>query len=418
MSLSYVIERPELAEDGQMLAGSMLRAWKNGRPLEALRFDQLSPKPLKEARFCLAMGDPDQSLSPHANWPSRLQPLGQALQTLGGRGWKAYLAQGVFTLSYGKDKFFSIPTGHGLDHAVSAIDLAFRQSPPGSGQVFLFEAKDDTDSSESLASVFQGLGLRVKPLQLGSGPLDLMGHALKNAPKGLPSGVALLAVLLGVSLLWQPHRTSPASSLALQKSSAKSAPAVSAISALEDLLNPLVAALGAAGGYELEKITIASGAAPNQLELEVQILAQGLQASPDLKSVRDQLSKLPGVLSVNVARDVQGSLKLSVASRPNLSFSSQGAARSESAQAASPQGLDQLRSKLEIFAKQSAVVTDDLQRVSPGRVVMTLPEQPIRSVLTFLGQLASSSANLDLNSLKITRGIQPGLLTAVIEFRS
>ncbi len=63
-------------------------------------------------------------------------------------------------------------------------------------------------------------------------------------------------------------------------------------------------------------------------------------------------------------------------------------------------------------------MTDDLQRVSPGRVVMTLPEQPIRSVLTFLGQLASSSANLDLNSLRITRGIQPGLLTAVIEFRS
>ena len=418
MSLFYVIERPELAEDGQMLGGSTLRAWKNGQPLETLRFDQLSPKPLKEARFCLAMGDPDQSLTPHANWPTRLQPLGQAMQALGGRGWKAYRAQGVLTLSYGKDKFFSIPTGHGLDHATGAIDLAFRQSPPGSGLVFLFEAKDDTDSSESLAPVFQGLGLRVKPLQLGSGPLDLMGQALKNAPKGLPSGVALLAVLLGVSLIWQPHRTISSSSQALQKSSAKLAPAVSPISALEDLLNPLVAALGAAGGYELEKITIASGVAPNQLELEVQILTQSLQASPDLKSVRDQLLKLPGVLSVNVARDVQGSLKLSVASRPNLSFSSQGAAVSEAAQAATPKGLDQLRSKLEIFAKQSAVVTGDLQVVSPGRVVMNLPEQPIRSVLTFLGQLASSSANLDLNGLQITRGLQPGLLTAVIEFRS
>jgi hypothetical protein len=108
MSSIYVIEHPHLSDDGQLLAGSQLRLWLDGQPREPLVLEQLGSEKLKKAKFFIAMGSPEASLSTHASWPVRVQALGQALESVSGRGWKVYSAAGVMTMSYGKDLFYCI----------------------------------------------------------------------------------------------------------------------------------------------------------------------------------------------------------------------------------------------------------------------------------------------------------------------
>lgn len=413
MSSFYVVEQPHFSDDGQLLADSKMRLWENGRPLEPLALEQLEPKQIQEAKFCMAMGSPEEPLSAHANWPARMQALGQALQATGGRGWKAYSAAGVLTLSYGKDRFFSIPVDRGYDHALGAVELALRQSPPSSGTVFLFEANDNKAQPSKLAAVFERLGLKVKPLHLGSGIAGLLSLAVKNAPKGLPSGIALLSFLLVVSIFWQPQRMAAVSSSGAGSSITKTQAAPAATSAFERLLNPIAQAAGGAGVYEIQRLTLEPGAAVNSIAVSLHFLNATLGAPTDPQSIQEKLARLPGVSGVNAPRGSEGPFSLQLSAPPGIRFSPQIGGVKKEEDASVQNGVDTLSSSLKDIARKSAIVMSDL-RGNQGGVVFEVAEQPIHSVIYFLGQVSAENPELRFTRVELQRGSQPGLLSALV----
>ena len=413
MSSFYVIEWPHFSGDGQLLADSKMRLWKNGRPLEPLMLERLEPKQIQEAKFCMAMGSPEEPLSAHGNWPARMQALGQALQATGGRGWKAYSAAGVLTLSYGKDRFFSIPVDHGYDHALGAVELALRQSPPSSGTVFLFEANDNKAQPNHLAAIFERLGLRVKPLYLGSGIAGLVSLAVKNAPKGLPSGIALLSFLLVVSIFWQPQRMASVSSSGSGSSITKTQDAPAATSAFERLLNPIAQALGGTSVNEIQRLTLEPGAAINSIAVSLYLLNATLGAPTDPQFIQETLARLPGVSGVNAPRGPEGPFSFQLGAPPGIRFSPQTGGVKKKEDVSVQKGLDTLSSSLKDIARKSAIEIGDL-RDNQGNVVFEVPEQPIHSVIYFLGQMSAGNPELRFTRVELQRGSQPGLLSALV----
>lgn len=409
----YVIEHPHLSDDGQLLAGSQLRLWLDGQPREPLVLEQLGSEKLQKAKFFIAMGSPEASLSTHSSWPVRVQALGQALESVSGRGWKVYSAAGVLTMSYGKDLFFSISLDKGYEHAFGAIELAFRQSPPSSGTVFLFEASDTGMPGSTVVAFFERLGLKVRPLELGSGVAGVLSMVFKNAPKGLPSGVALLSLLLVFSIFWQPQGAKAPSLALFGPSLSKTQPSPMLVSSIEKLLNPIVQAIGLAGMVEVQQLTLEPGPVINTIAISIQPLGAALGAQTDFESVRLQLARLPGVSAVNTPQGSGSSLSLQAVAS-DIRFSSQGGGVKPGLTAPAPTAVDTQRVRLHEIARKSAIVLGEPSPHPQLGVVFDLPEQPIASVLLFLGQLTAANADFVLTRMELQRGSQPGLVSAVI----
>lgn len=413
MSSIYVIEHPHLSDDGQLLAGSQLRLWLDGQPREPLVLEQLGSEKLQKAKFFIAMGSPEASLSTHASWPVRVQALGQALESVSGRGWKVYSAAGVMTMSYGKDLFFSISLDKGYEHALGAIELAFRQSPPSSGTVFLFEASDTGTQANTLVAFFERLGLKVRPLELGSGVAGVLRIAFKNAPKGLPLGVAVLSLLLIFSFLLPLQGARDPSFASTDLSSNKTQPSPMSVSSFERLLNPIVQAAGLAGMVEVQQLTLEPGPVINTIAISIQPVGAALGAQTDFESVRLQLARLPGVSAVNTPQGSGTSLSLQVVAT-DIRFSSQGRGVKPGLTAPAPTAVDSQRVRLHEIARKSAIVLGEPSLNPQLGIVFDLPEQPIASVLLFLGRLTAANADFVLTRMELQRGSQPGLVSTVI----
>jgi hypothetical protein len=293
------------------------------------------------------------------------------------------------------------------------LNWLFASRPQALALSFLFEAADTGAQASSLAAVFDRLGLKVRPLELGSGVAGVLSVAFKNAPKGLPSGVAVLSLLLVFSIFWQPQGVQAPSLTLSGLSSSKTQPTPMSVSSFEALLNPIVQAAGLAGMVEIQQLTLEPGPVTNTIVIGIQPLSAALGAQTDFESVRLQLARLPGVSAVNTLQGSEASLSLQVVAS-DIRFSDQGGGVKPGLTAPAPTAVDTQSALIHEIARKSAIVLGEPSFNQQLGVVFDLPEQPIASVLLFLGRLTAANADFVLTRMELQRGSQPGLVSAFI----
>jgi hypothetical protein len=147
--------------------------------------------------------------------------------------------------------------------------------------------------------------------------------------------------------------------------------------------------------------------------LGIRPLSEALGAQTDFESVRMQLARLPGVSAVNTPQGLGASLSLQVLTS-DIRFSSQGRGVKPELTAPAPTAVDTQGALLHELARKSAIVLGEPSFNQQLGVVVDLPEQPIASVLLFLGQVTAAKAGFVLTKMELQRGSQPGLVSAVI----
>lgn len=180
-----------------------VRGWRAGRPVVFTSWQDLSTRSSPSgigSALLVASGDSAAPLAAElirAFEGYRVKPIGQAIAPGRSGHWRVYLAQQTLTLAYGPQHYFSLPLPMEPDKALAQVQdllaLAARQNPANAGGIEAF-FDGPAEVTGAVQRMLTAIAAPVRPLRLGGGFVAAW-HAI---PIALRAGFLALALVLAL----------------------------------------------------------------------------------------------------------------------------------------------------------------------------------------------------------------------------